>query len=125
MRAFATTLFLAVAIVNLLPAIGAFSTSRLEVLYGVTVPDPNLAILLRHRAVFFAIVGGLLAIAALYPPLRPIALAAGLVSMLSFVAVARLVGEYNAQLRRVVAVDVVASIALVVAAALDLLARPG
>jgi hypothetical protein len=122
MRVAATLLFLAVALVNLMPAIGALSTARLATLYGVAVNDPNLAILLRHRALLFAIVGGLLAIAAFDAPLRPIAGAAGLVSMLSFVAVARAVGEFNAKLRRVVAVDVVASIALVIAAGLDLLA---
>jgi hypothetical protein len=124
MRLAATALYLTVAVVNLLPAIGALSTTRLATLYGVAVEDPNLAILLRHRAVLFAIVGGLLALAALHPPLRPVAIVAGLVSMLSFVVVAYVVGGYNAQLARVVAVDVVASIALVIAAGLDCFSRP-
>jgi hypothetical protein len=119
MRAIVTVLLLLAAAVNLLPVIGVLSTPRLEGLYGVVVQDPNLAILLRHRAVLFAIVAGLLAVAAFHPPLRALAIAAGLLSMLSFVAIAGLVGEYNPLLRRVVLVDVVASVALAAAGLLD------
>jgi len=119
MRAIVTLLLLLAAVVNLLPVVGVLSTSRLEGLYGVVVQDPNLAILLRHRAVLFAIVAGLLAVAAFHPPLRALAIAAGLLSMLSFVAIAGLVGEYNPLLRRVVLVDVVASLALVAAGLLS------
>lgn len=121
MRAIATVLLLLAAAVNLIPVAGALSTSRLEGLYGVVVQDPNLEVLMRHRAVLFAIVAGLLAVAAFHPPLRALAIAAGLISMLSFVAIAGLVGEYNPLLRRVLLVDVVASLALVAAGLLDYL----
>jgi hypothetical protein len=121
MRAIVTGLFLLAALVNLLPVVGVLSTSRLEGLYGLVVQDPNLAILLRHRALLFAIVAGLLGLAAFHPPLRALAISAGLISMLSFVAIAGLVGEYNPLLRRVVLVDVVASLALVAAGLLDYL----
>ena len=119
MRTLATALLLLAALANLLPVLGVLSTSRLESLYGVLLRNPNLAILMRHRAVLFAIVGGLLGVAAFHPPLRTFAIAAGLVSMLSFVAIAGLVGDYNPQLRRVVLVDVIASLGLVAAALLD------
>jgi hypothetical protein len=118
MRGLTTALFFAVAAINLLPGLGVLSASRLEGLYGVPLPEANLVILMRHRAVMLAIVGALLAYAALRPPLRPVAVAAGLVSMLSFVAIAFL-GEPNALLRRVAAVDIVASLLLVAAAVLD------
>lgn len=119
MRALATALLLLAALANLLPVLGVLSTARLESLYGVLLQDPDLAILMRHRAVLFAIVGGLLGAAAFHPPLRSLAIAAGLVSMLSFVAIAGLVGDYNPQLRRVVLVDGIASLGLVAAALLD------
>ena len=119
MRTLATALLLLAALANLLPVLGVLSKARLESLYGVLLQDPNLAILMRHRAVLFAIVGGLLGVAAFHPPLRTFAIAAGLVSMLSFVAIAGLVGDYNPQLRRVVLVDVIASLGLVAAALLD------
>lgn len=123
MRALVTALILLAAVANLLPLVGVLSAARLEAIYGIAIPDPNLAILMRHRAVLFGIVGGLLAVAAFHPPLRPLGIAAGLVSMLSFVALAVSVGGYNALLGRVVLVDVIASLGLVVAAAV-LMARP-
>jgi hypothetical protein len=118
MRGLTTALFLVVALINLVPGIGVLSASRLESLYGVPMPEANLVILMRHRAVMLAIVGALLAYAALRPPLRPIAVAAGLVSMLSFVAIAFL-GEPNPLLQRVAWVDIVGSVLLVGAALLD------
>ena len=122
MRAIATALLLLAAVANLLPVVGVFSTSRLEGLYGVLIQEPNLAILMRHRAMLFAIVGGLLGLAAFHPPLRALGITAGLVSMLSFVAIAGLVGGYNPLLRRVVFVDLIASLGLVAAGLLDRIA---
>ncbi len=119
MRAILTALILGVGIVNLLPVIGALSSERLHSLYGVAIGDPNLAILMRHRAVLFAIVGALLVASAFAPALRPVAFAAGFVSMGSFIALALQVGDYNPALRRIVMIDVVASIALLIAVILD------
>jgi hypothetical protein len=119
MRALVTVLLLLAAAANLLPVLGVLGAARLEALYGVVVQDPNLAILMRHRAALFGIVGGLLALAAFYPPARSLAIPAGLISMLAFIAIAGSVGDYNPLLRRVVIVDVVASLALVAAAVLD------
>lgn len=120
MNTLATVLYVLVGVVNLLPVSGALSTGRLQALYGVSLADPNVIILMRHRAVLFGIVGALVVAAAFHAPLRPIALAAGLVSMLSFVLVAYLVGGFNAELRRVVAVDLVASLLLVAAGLITL-----
>jgi hypothetical protein len=106
-------LFLVAALVNLAPVSGVFSVERLETLYGITLEDPNLIILLRHRAILFGIVGVLLAASAFRPSLRPIGVAAGLVSMLSFIAIGCLVGDYNEELRRVVLIDLVASALLI------------
>ena len=119
MDRFASALYLLVGLGNLLPVVGVLSAARLEALYGVAIGEPNLLVLMRHRAVSFAIVGALLVAAAFRPAWRAAALAAGWASMLSFVALAWLVGDVNAELRRVVAVDLVLSAALVVAAALD------
>ena len=80
---------------------------------------------MRHRAVLFGIVGSIIIASALHVPLRPIGITVGLVSMLSFVAVALVVGGYNAELQRVVLVDVVASVVLVAAAVLSYLGDIG
>lgn len=119
MQHLSTLLFLGVGIVNLLPGVGVLSAQRLEALYGVSLADPNLAILMRHRAVLLAIVGGLLVLAAFQPQLRAAAVVAGLVSMLSFVALAAGAGAASPALRAVLSVDVAAALALVAAALLD------
>jgi hypothetical protein len=124
-RAVATTLILLVGLANLLPVVGALSATRLQVLYGVVLGDPNLVILMRHRAVLFGVVGGLLVASVVYVPLRTAGLVVGLISMLSFILIAWLVGNYNAELRRVVLVDILASLALLIAAILERFASSG
>jgi hypothetical protein len=125
MQTLATALFVLVGLVNLLPVSGVLSAGRLEALYGLQLGEPNLLILMRHRAVLFGIVGALLPCSAFHVPLRPIGTAAGLVSMLSFVGLALLAGGYNTELQRVVVVDVVASVVLVAAALLSRFAAVG
>ena len=117
MRALTTALFLFAAVINLLPGLGVLSAQRLEGFYNVALQDPNLVVLMRHRAVLLAIVGGLLAAAAFQPALRAAAVVAGLASMLSFIALAA--GSSSPELRKVLLVDVVATLALIAAALLD------
>lgn len=115
MQTLIAVVLIVVGLINLLPIVGAVSTKRLQSLYGVAIADPNLAILMRHRAVLFGMVGGLLIASAFYVSLRPLGIGVGLASMLSFVVIAWSVGNHNAHLRRVVIVDLVASVALGVA----------
>jgi hypothetical protein len=117
MRILIGVLFVFVAIVNLLPGLGVLSAQRLEGFYGVALQDPNLVVLMRHRAVTLAIVGGLLAVAAFQPALRGEASVAGFVSMLSFIALAA--GSSSPELRRVLIVDVIATLALIAAVIFD------
>ena len=50
------------ALIHLAPVIGLFNTSRMETLYGVSLSDPTMALLMRHRALLFGIVGAVMAI---------------------------------------------------------------
>lgn len=113
MEILSIVLFLGASVINLLPISGVLSADRLATLYAVSFEDPNSVILMRHRAVLLGLIGALLAAAAFHPPLRPTAVVLGLVSMLSFVLIARLVGGYNAELRRVALADVIGSVLLV------------
>jgi hypothetical protein len=71
-------------------------------------------ILMRHRAVLFGLLGLFLAWAAFKPSLQPLAFVAGLVSVVSFLAMAWSVGGYNAAIGRVFVADVVALVCLLV-----------
>lgn len=107
-----------VGIINLLPVLGVVSAARIAAMYGIGIDGPDLATLLRHRAVLFAIVGGLLVAAMFRAELRWPAIIAGAISMASFIALAWIEGGYNASIRRVVVVDIAALALLAAAAAL-------
>jgi hypothetical protein len=107
-----STLLLIVAAIHLLPIVGVFGVDRLASLYGIDVADNNLAILMRHRAVLFGILGGLFAFAAFRPSIQPLAFVAALVSVASFLYLALTIGEYNGAIRKVIIADVIAAVAL-------------
>ena len=71
---------------------------------------------MRHRAVLFGILGLFLLFAAFHPPLQLAAFIVGFVSVISFLWLAWSVGDYNAQVARVFAADIVALVCLIVGA---------
>ncbi|MDJ0926856.1 MAG: phosphopantetheine adenylyltransferase [Gammaproteobacteria bacterium] len=103
-----------VGLINLSPIIGVLSAEQLSRLYGIAVDDPDLIILLRHRAVLFGLLGTFIIASAFRPSLQLWACVAGLVSMVTFIGIAYSVGEYGAAIGTVVIADVVASAGLVV-----------
>ena len=103
-----SAMLLIVGVIHLLPVTGVAGRPRLAALYGIAVSDPNLAILLRHRAVLFGLLGAFLLCATFRPALQPLALIAGWVSVLSFLWLTHAAGDYNEHLSRVVAADVLA-----------------
>jgi hypothetical protein len=105
-----------VGVIHLLPLSGVLGAERLAALYGLDFAEPNLAILMRHRAVLFGLLGAFLVAAAFRPAWQPLALAAGLVSVVSFLWLAWSVGGYNALIGRVVLADWLALACLVVGA---------
>lgn len=103
-----STMLVVVGVIHLLPVMGALGADRLATLYGLAVDDPNLAILLRHRAILFGLLGLFLVYAAFKPALQRLAFIGGFVSVASFLAIAWQVGSYNPQVGRVVIADLVA-----------------
>ena len=120
MRWIVPALLVIVGLIHLVPVSGAFGAGPLARLYGLPINDPNLLVLLQHRAVLFAIVGGLLIAAAFKPEWRGLAIGIGVLSVGSFLLIAWAVGDYNALVARVVWVDGAALAMLVVAGALSL-----
>jgi len=108
-------------IIHLLPVSGVLGAPRLQALYGLAIDDPNLLILMRHRAVLFGIVGLLLIGAAFKAGWQTPAIAAGLISVIGFLILAKMAESPNAEIQRVVLVDWVALAALIGALVLKLL----
>jgi len=113
MRLISTLSLILVSIIHLLPLVGVLSIDKLNMLYGLKIDDPNLEILLRHRAVLFGLLGLFLLYAAFKQYLHLIAFIATFVSILSFICLCWLVPSYNEELLRILRVDIVA---LVIAA---------
>ena len=90
---------------HLLPVLGVLSAERLSAMYGVGVEGADLALLLRHRAVLFLVVGGLALLGAWREELRALALVVLVSSAGSFVLLAALEGPVNSSLQRVVRAD--------------------
>lgn len=109
-------LLIVAGIIHLLPVVGILGADRLAVLYGVSFEDPNLAILMRHRAVLFGLLGAFLVFAAFRPGLQWIALIAGLASVVSFLYLGWQTGGYNDSIRKVMIADGIALICLTAAA---------
>jgi hypothetical protein len=101
----AAVLLVVSGIIHLLPLPGLLGAPQLLRLYGVPIADPNLLILMQHRAGLFGLLGLLMIAAAWRPAPRPAAVAAGLASVVSFIVLAALVPGHNAQIQRVVVAD--------------------
>ncbi|KAA3651443.1 MAG: phosphopantetheine adenylyltransferase [Proteobacteria bacterium] len=111
-------LIIIVGIIHVLPVLGVMGADRIMILYGVEINDPNLEILMRHRAILFGLLGLFIIYAAFKPVLQPLAIVAGFVSVLSFLVISVLVGDYNDSIDKVVMADIVALVALCVATVL-------
>ncbi len=105
-------LFIA-GIINLLPSILAFLPSKISKSYGIEVPNINYELLLRHRAVLFGIIGGLLIYSAITRKYFELSVLVGFISMVSFIALYFLAGkEVNAELTKVMKIDIIGIVAL-------------
>lgn len=112
-------ILLGTGLVNGLPFVGVAGAGWLGRLYGVPIADPDLLVLMRHRALLLGLLGAALVAAAFVPALRLPAMIAGLVSMLAFVDLAR--APSGRKVRTTAVVDVGLSAALAVALVLHLL----
>ncbi|MDJ0917677.1 MAG: hypothetical protein QNJ05_07930 [Woeseiaceae bacterium] len=93
----------------LLPVTGALGIERLNALYGISVDDTNLSMLMRHRAILFGLLGIFCLYSAFRPALYLAALLAGAISVSAFLYLAYSTGGYNEELHRVVVADVIAA----------------
>jgi hypothetical protein len=110
---FRISLFLA-GIINFIPSSLAFFSNKISTSYGIDVANGNLELLLRHRAVLFGIVGGLMLYSALTRRYYELSVVLGSVSMLSFVILYFSIGDINSELKKVMLFDVAAIVILAI-----------
>ncbi len=114
MKYLVSTMLVIVGVIHLLPLSGVLGSEKLATLYGLRFDEPNLAILMRHRAVLFGLLGAFLVFAAFKPSYQVLAFLGGFASVVSFLFLAWWVGGYNEQVGRVFTADVIALCCLVV-----------
>jgi hypothetical protein len=95
-------------LIHIIPAAGVLGPEKLTSLYGIAFSEPNLAILMRHRAVLFGLLGAFLIVAAFKPAWQITAFIAGFASVVSFIGLAWSIGGYNQHVARVFIADLVA-----------------
>ena len=86
--------------------------------YGIEVADPDVELLLRHRATFFGLTGLGLIVATMVPGHRSPAITVGVLSLGSYIALAEAIETPNTRLEHVKRIDIALVMALVAAALL-------
>jgi len=97
-----------VALIHLPPVLGVLGVTKMERAYGVGIAGPDLALLMRHRALMFGLLGGFMLAAVFVPALQPWALGMALLAAGGFVLLAWATPGRNARLVRVAWVDAAA-----------------
>ena len=113
MKKFVTGALILAGVINLYPVVGVISVDQLEKLYGVTLDNGDLIILMRHRAILFGLLGAFLIFSAFRSSVQTLACIAGLTSMITFIALAYASGQFGEALNKAIVADVIASLALV------------
>jgi len=110
---FRISLFIAGGI-NFLPSLLVFSTEKLSKSYGIKLPNSDLELLLKHRAILFGIVGGLMIYSSITKKHYSMSVTVGLISMVSFILLYLLIGEINDELGTIMVFDLVAILILTI-----------
>jgi hypothetical protein len=105
-------------LIHFLPVTGVIGADQLTGMYAAPFTDPNLLILMRHRAVMLGLLGGFVLYGAFRPAMQGPAIALGTLSLASIVGLAWSAGGYNQALHKVVLADSIAVLCFLLAAAL-------
>lgn len=123
MRKLISLCLIVVALIHLLPFPGVLGAEQLSGLYGVSLHDGNLTILMRHRAALLGMLGLFWLYCAFRPELHLLAIITALVSVVSFLWLAGIADQHNPAIHRVVLADRIALGCLLLAASLYFIVR--
>ena len=118
-----TFCLIVVGLINIAPVVGVISVQKLESAYSVTLAGNDLAILMRHRALLFGILGAFILYSAYNPVYQPAAILMGGVSMVGFALLAHGVGGYNESVGKVLFIDFLGIFFLLAAVVLRYVAK--
>lgn len=103
------------AIINIIPSLLVFFPQKISSSYGIEIPNINYELLLRHRAVLFGIIGGIMIYSAITKKYYFPSVTIGFISMVSFLILYKMMdGEVNPELNKVMKVDIAGIIILLI-----------
>ena len=114
-----------VGVINFLPIIGMLSLDKINQTYGVSVSDNNLAVLLRHRALLFGLIGGFVIYSVFNPQFQTAAIILASVSMLGYLYFFWSIGGSNAALLKIAQIDILGLVLLTLALSIKYLFNDG
>jgi hypothetical protein len=114
-----------VGLINFAPVIGVISAHKLESTYSVALAGNDLAILMRHRALLFGILGAFILYSAFNPSYQSAAMIMGGASMVGFALLVIGVGGYNEAVGKVLFIDVLGILFLFAAVVLKYVVKAG
>ena len=98
---------LMVGLINFVPLLGLFSATGIESTYGVKLADQNLALLMRHRALLFGIVGGFVLLSIWVAQYQKAAMWMSGISMTGFAILVMQTVQINQAISNVLIVDLI------------------
>lgn len=108
----ASIILFIIGMINILPIIVFFDSSKTAKLYGVPIEGESLIILMRHRGVLLDLVGLTLIFAAFKPEFRIFAIAIALISKSAFIFLTFTASNYTTEVRQIALIDVGAMVLL-------------
>jgi hypothetical protein len=102
----ASIILVIVGIINLLPLIVFFDSTKTVKLYGIPIEGESSIILMRHCGALLGLVGAALIGAAIKPEFIIFAIAAALISKLAFIFLTFTASNYTNEVRQVASIDV-------------------
>ncbi|MEZ5572227.1 MAG: hypothetical protein R3E64_09395 [Halioglobus sp.] len=118
MEKWITFCLVVVGLINFVPVMGVLSAQKLESAYSVAIAGNDMAILLRHRALLFGILGAFILFSAFSPLHQNAAMIMAGVSMVGFAILALGTGGYNEAIGKVLFIDILGIVFLIAAAVL-------
>lgn len=116
-----TLCLIVVGLINFVPVFAGLSAHKIESAYSITLANPDMAILMRHRALLFGILGGFILYAAFVPQFQVAAMLMAGVSMLGYAYLTFTTDVYNEALGKVLMFDLIGVFFLAVAVVLKVL----
>ena len=113
-KIYLSLLFL-VGVINFLPIVGILSLDKINQAYGLSIDDNNLAILLRHRALLFGLIGGFVIYSVFKPQYQIASIVLVAISMLGYLYFFWSIGGSNPALLKIAQADIVGIVLLTLA----------